>query len=247
MLKRRIYEYFKFLKSLMRTNRLLLWGMWKLTKLPQPAITVFGGARVPLEGKTAQDARKIGYMLAREGFSIITGGGPGIMESANMGAIEYVSENLKECKLGGEQVCKTLFISAGINLTNLNKERTNPYVQNSIITGHFFARKWLLVRYSVGFVIFPGGFGTMDELFEIITLIQCNRMATVPIVLMHKDYWAPLELWIRTRALENGLIDSDDVNIISITDSVEEAVNIIVTRSRASRESVLQDETTNKN
>ena len=108
MLKRRLSEYFKFLKSLMKTNRLLLWGMWKLTKLPQPAITVFGGSKVPLEGKAAQDARKIGYMLAREGFSIITGGGPGIMESANMGAVEYVSENLKECKLNGEQTCKQI-------------------------------------------------------------------------------------------------------------------------------------------
>ncbi|MFA6534841.1 MAG: TIGR00730 family Rossman fold protein [Candidatus Babeliales bacterium] len=246
MLKRRLSEYFKFLKSLMRTNRLLLWGMWKLTKLPQPAITVFGGSRVPLEGKAAQDARKIGYMLAREGFSIITGGGPGIMESANMGAVEYVSENLKECKLNGEQICKPLFISAGINLIKLNKERTNPYVQDNIMTGHFFARKWLLVRYSVGFVVFPGGFGTMDELFEVVTLIQCNRMSKVPIVLMHKDYWAPLELWIRTRALENNLINPEDTNIISITDSVEEAVNIITTRSKKLCESVLQDETTKR-
>jgi uncharacterized protein (TIGR00730 family) len=246
MLKRRLSEYFIFLKSLFKTNYLLLWGMWKLTKLPQPAITVFGGSRVTLNGKAAQDARKIGYMLAREGFSIITGGGPGIMESANMGAIEYVSENLKECKLHGEGRCVPLFISAGINLIKLNREQSNPYVQDNIITGHFFARKWLLVRYSVGFVVFPGGFGTMDELFEVITLIQCNRMSKVPIVLMHKDYWAPLESWIRTRALENGLINPDDIDIISITDNVEEAVNIITTGSRKYMESVLQGETTKR-
>ena len=115
MLKRRLREYFKFLKSLAKTSYLLIRGMWKLTKLPQPAITIFGGSRVPLEGKAAQDARKLGYVLAKEGFSVITGGGPGIMEAANMGAIEFVSENLKECKINGIDKCSPLYISAGIN------------------------------------------------------------------------------------------------------------------------------------
>ena len=128
----------------------------------------------------------------------------------------------------------------------LNKERTNPYVQDNIVMEHFFARKWLLVRYSVGFIIFPGGFGTVDELFEIITLVQCNRMSKVPIILMHKDYWAPIELWIQTRALENNLINPEDINIITLTDSVEEAANLIMTFSRKHTESVLQDQTTKR-
>jgi uncharacterized protein (TIGR00730 family) len=246
MLKRRLHEYFKFLKSLFKTSFLLIRGMWKLTKLPQPAITIFGGSRVPLEGKAAQDAKKLGYRLAKEGFSVITGGGPGIMEAANMGALEFASENLKECKLNGEEGCTPLLISAGIGLLRLNKEGSNRYLQENILMDHFFARKWLLVRYSVGFIIFPGGFGTLDELFEIITLVQCNRMARVPIILMHKDYWAPIDLWIQTRALENKLINPEDANIITITDSVDEAVKQIITYSSKQKESVLQGQTTER-
>ncbi|KKQ32592.1 MAG: hypothetical protein US49_C0006G0043 [candidate division TM6 bacterium GW2011_GWF2_37_49] len=242
----RLREYLKFLKSLMKTNARLMWGMWKLTKLPQPAITIFGGARVLLESKWGQDAKKLANILAREGFSIVTGGGPGIMEAANMGAFQFVSENYKECKLNRKSRCYPKFVSAGIGLIKLNKERANPYVQENIVMEHFFARKWLLVRYSVGFVIFPGGYGTMDELSEILTLVQCNRMTKVPIVLMDRDYWSPLSVWSTTRALEHGLINAEDTKLVRLTDSVEEAANIIITACKKQDSSLLQDEINDK-
>jgi uncharacterized protein (TIGR00730 family) len=247
MFMRRLREYIKFLKSLAKTNIRLMWGMWRLTKLPQPAITIFGGSRVPLDSKWAQDAKKLANILAREGFSIITGGGPGIMEAANMGAMQFVTENVKECKVNGKNHCYPKFLSAGIGLIKLNKEVANQFVQENIVMAHFFARKWLLVRYAVGFVVFPGGFGTMDELSEVLTLIQCNRMSKVPIVLMDSDYWYPLAWWARTRALEHDLIKPEDTTLVRLTDSVEEAANILITACKKQDKSVLQDETSNKN
>lgn len=217
----RFREYGRFLKSLIKMNFRLLWGMWKLTRLPQPAITIFGGSRIPLDSIHAKKATELAKMLASDGFSIITGGGPGIMEAANLGAIEY----LKECKF--DEKCKSMLVSAGIGLIRLNKERVNPYVQENIIMEHFFSRKWLLVRYAVGFVVFPGGFGTLDELFEVVTLVQCNRMAKVPIVLIDKSFWGPLRDWIEHRALVYHLIEEKDTDIIVMTDSVEEAFSII--------------------
>ncbi len=231
---RRIKEYAKFLKSLFKINVRLLWGMWRLTKLPQPAITVFGGSRIPHDSIHAKMATELGKMLAGDGFSIITGGGPGIMAAANQGAIEY----LKECHINGNR-CHNEVVSAGIGLLRLNIEKTNPYLQENIQMTHFFSRKWLLVRYSVGFVIFPGGFGTLDELFEIVTLVQCNRMAKAPIILMDKSYWQPLMEWVDHRALAYQLISPADKNIFTVVDTVEEAFTIIHDCCKGMEKSVL--------
>ncbi|MBS1988371.1 TIGR00730 family Rossman fold protein [Candidatus Dependentiae bacterium] len=220
---RRIKEYSRFLKSLFKTNVRLLWGMWKLTKLPHPAITIFGGSRIALESEVALKAKDLSFKLVDAGFSIITGGGPGIMEAANFGAIEY----LRECDLNSPMCRNRRIVSAGIGLIRLNKEKANPYVQENIVMEHFFSRKWLLVRYSVGFVIFPGGFGTMDELFEIVTLVQTQRMKKLPIVLVDIDYWKPLVDWIDTRALKQGLITKEDVAILKFVDTVDEAFEYI--------------------
>lgn len=222
MFFRRIREYCTFLKSLFRLNSRLLWGMWRLTKFPHPAITIFGGARIPHESIHANMAEELGKKLAGDGFSIITGGGPGIMEAANQGALEY----LGECKVNGAK-CSSKYVSAGIGLLRLNLEKSNPYIQENIVMTHFFARKWLLVRYSVGFVFFPGGFGTMDELFEVVTLVQCNRMAKVPVVLVDSGYWQPLMEWIDHRAITYHLIEPEDKNIITVVDTAEEAFQII--------------------
>jgi len=232
----RIKEYFRFLHSLWKTNIRLLWGMWRLTALPQPAITVFGGSRIAIDSDIAKKAEQLTKLLANSGFSIITGGGPGIMEAANHGALE----SLQECKKNGIK-CVNNVVSAGIGLLRLNKDKFNPYVQKYILMEHFFARKWLLVRYSVGFVIFPGGFGTMDELFEIVTLVQCNRMAKVPIILMDRLYWSPLMDWIETRALKSGLISAGDTSIIRVTDSVQEAADIIKSECIGCEQSILSN------
>jgi uncharacterized protein (TIGR00730 family) len=223
MLLRRLQEYFKFLKSLFRTVWRLLWGMWKLTRLPQPAITVFGGARIANDSPHAQLAIQLTKKLVAHGFSIITGGGPGIMEAANQGAVEY----LKSCDIHDPSCEPHKLVSAGIGLLHLNKEKVNPYVQDNIVMAHFFARKWLLVRYSVGFVVFPGGFGTVDELFEVLTLVQCNRMAKVPVILIDSIFWAPIFDWIDTRALASNLIGPEDKSLISVADTADEAFEII--------------------
>jgi uncharacterized protein (TIGR00730 family) len=222
MLKARLSEYGKFLKSLAVTTWRLLWGMWRLTRFPQPAITIFGGARIQQDTLFAGIARTLAKMLAAHGFSIITGGGPGIMQAANEGAIDC----LRECSVDDKN-CRYRMVSVGVGLIRLNKETANPYVQENIVMAHFFARKWLLVRYSVGFVIFPGGFGTFDELFEIVTLVQCNRMEKVPIVLINKAFWAPLERWIEEQILPHGLISQEDRHIMAIVDTAEEAFEII--------------------
>ncbi len=234
MLYRRCKEYFRFLKSLCKTNLRLLTGMWHLTSFPQPAITVFGGSRVAADSEIAKKTAHLTKLLVNEGFSIITGGGPGIMEAANFGALE----SLKECERNGIK-CINHVVSAGIGLLRLNQDKVNPYVQKYIAMDHFFARKWLLVRYSVGFIIFPGGFGTLDELFEIVTLIQCNRMAKLPIILIDKLYWSPLMDWVETRALKHGLISENDKTIIRVTDDVQEAATIINRECKKHEKSVL--------
>lgn len=234
---RRLKEYIVFLKSFFRTGARLLWGMWKLTKLPQPAITIFGSARVLPSNVICQQARQLAKALAGANFSIITGGGPGIMNAANHGAIDHLKEKHSLEFLQGKEI-----ISAGVGLIKLTKEIENPFVQEHVEMEHFFARKWLLVRYSVGFVVFPGGFGTIDELFEIITLVQCNRMVRVPIVLIGKGYWSPFIEWIQQYTLRDGFIAIQDLSIITLVDSVEEAVEIITKECREITQSMLRNE-----
>lgn len=217
---KRIYEYLRFVKSLIKTNIRLLWGMWKLTKLPQPAITVFGGNRVKKDSIHAKKAFELAKKLTQAGFSVITGGGQGIMEAANQGSYEVAKEY-------GLKNNKTKITSLGITLSSFGRESLNPYIHDRIMMKHFFSRKWLLTRYSIGFVIFPGGFGTFDELFEIITLEQNYKMPDMPIVLMDMDYWQPMIDWIKNTALKQGLIDKKELNLITITDDVEEAVDVI--------------------
>lgn len=212
-------------------NKRLFAGMWKLTKMPQPCVTFFGGARLTLDHQYAKHAAELSKKLADAGYSILTGGGPGIMEAANFGAYSHnqgcaIDPNSPDCKF--EQVG-----SYGIGLTRLNHETYNPYVQEYIIMEHFFERKWLLVRYSVGFAIFPGGFGTLDELFETITLIQTNRMPNTPVVMFGKEYWGPLQDWIQNRAVRDNLLSQSEASLIHFTDDVHEAFMLITTRCKS--------------
>lgn len=237
MLKKRLQEYFKFLKSLINTNFRLLWGMWKLTRLPQPAITIFGSARAQPDSLICKKARQIAKLLAGAEFSIITGGGSGIMNAANEGAIEHLKEKHPEAYLKNTEIN-----SAGIGLVHLNNEPKNPYVQDYIEMSHFFDRKWLMVRYSVGFVFFPGGFGTLDELFELTTLIQCNRMSKVPVILIDKSYWEPLLKWFKEYLLKEKFIDDFDFSIFTILDDIEEAAGIITGECRECKMSAFKKE-----
>jgi uncharacterized protein (TIGR00730 family) len=231
---RRWGAYWHFTKDMFTINWRLFYGMWRLTRLPQPAITVFGGSRISKDNPYSNLAYELSKKLANEGFSIITGGGQGIMEAANQGAFEFAQEKLKECKGWGcnHRQCKKRLVTIGIGVVRLGEEKMNPYTHDIIIMDHFFSRKWMLVRYSIGFVVFPGGFGTMDELFETITLIQTQRMAPMPILLMGKEYWEPLTDWITDQWLKRGLISHGDEKIINVVDCADDAIEIIKKRCK---------------
>lgn len=171
-----------------------------------PCVTVFGSARFPETNPHYQAAREMGARLARMGFTVMTGGGPGIMEAANRGAKEA----------GGRSV--------GCNITLPQEQKPNPYVDRWVEFRYFFIRKVMLVKYSYAFVVMPGGFGTMDELFEAATLIQTGKIKNFPIVLMGKQFYEPLMAFIRETMLKSGTISPGDDRLLLLTDSPEEAM-----------------------
>ena len=187
---------------------------FELFEVPEPCVTVFGSARL-LEGDPHYNmARRLGASLARAGFSVMTGGGPGLMEAANRGAKEA----------GG--------YSMGCNITLPNEQAPNPYLDSYVKFEHFFVRKVMLVKYSCAFVVMPGGFGTLDEAFEIAILIQTRKLSMFPIVLMGTAFWEPIRQFIREKMGGQGLINAEDLSIVKTTDNVEEAVEWIRTGSR---------------
>ena len=184
-------------------------GVWRLSKLKKPVVTVFGGSKIAQGHQYARQAHELGRMLIEHDISVLTGGGPGIMEAANCGAFN------SECN--GHKAR-----SIGIGVKGLELEKRNKCSNEFIITKYFFARKFLLTRYSTAFVIFPGGFGTLDELFEIATLMQTGHLKRFPIVLINIIYWAPLMMLI-DNAQKEGLLLKQDADLIFVTDSLEEA------------------------
>jgi uncharacterized protein (TIGR00730 family) len=173
-------------------------------------ISIFGSARTPASDPYYAKAQETAALLSREGFAVITGGGPGIMEAANRGAFEA----------GG--------LSVGCNIELPFEQGANPYLTRSVTFRYFFVRKMMFVKYSLGFIIFPGGFGTLDELFEALTLIQTRKIRDFPIVLFGSDYWKGLIDWIRDIALKEGKVSEQDLKLLHITDSPEEVVKILI-------------------
>ena len=171
-----------------------------------PCVTVFGSARFGQDHRHYAAAREMGRRLAQAGFAVMTGGGPGIMEAANRGAREA----------GG--------LSVGCNIQLPREQEPNPYLDRFVEFHYFFVRKVMLVKYSYAFVAFPGGFGTLDEIFETATLVQTGKIKDFPIVLMGKDYWAPLMDFLSGTLAREGTIDRADVERILLTDSPEEAL-----------------------
>ncbi|RYG47208.1 MAG: TIGR00730 family Rossman fold protein [Chitinophagaceae bacterium] len=170
-----------------------------------PSITVFGSARFKEDHPYYQQAREFGKRIAALGFTTMTGGGPGIMEAANRGAYES----------GGESV--------GCNIQLPFEQKENPYLHKSVTFEHFFVRKVLLIKYSYAFIIMPGGFGTMDEFFETLTLVQTKTVAQFPIVLFGKEYYRELVETIEDMA-EKGTISTEDMSLVLITDDMDEAM-----------------------
>ncbi len=173
-----------------------------------PAITVFGSARVRTDDPLYAMGRRLGAALAERGYAVITGGGPGIMEAVNRG-----------CKEAGG-------LSVGCNIELPHEQDLNDYVDLGIEFRYFFVRKTMFVKYARGFVIFPGGFGTLDELFESLTLAQTGKIEHFPVVLFGSDYWKGLLDWLRDYALERALISPEDMDLVSITDDPELAAEI---------------------
>ncbi len=174
-----------------------------------PAVSIFGSARAKRNSENYKLAEEIAYLLAKEGYAIITGGGPGVMEAANKGA--------KKAK----------GLSIGLNIRLPEEQKPNPYADLLIEFRYFFARKVMFVKYAKAFVVLPGGFGTLDEFIEAITLIQTQRIESFPVILVRHKFWKPLIHWMDRTLVREGMINREDLDIFSIADTPEEVVEII--------------------
>ena len=194
---------------------------WQFLADFKRTVTFFGSARFKEGNEWYEEARQLGNMLAKDGFSIITGGGPGIMEAANRGAHE-AKEEAKEPEK------KKIGDSIGLNIKLYFEQRINAFVDKAIAFHYFFVRKVMLSYYAQAYVYFPGGFGTLDEAFELMTLVQTKKVPQLPIIFIGKEFWDPLEKLIRETVYEKfDAIDKEDLDIFTIVDSAEEAYEII--------------------
>jgi uncharacterized protein (TIGR00730 family) len=184
-------------------------GIEKLAKLGN-AVSIYGSARLREDNPYYQQAFELAKRLSQQDIAVITGGGPGIMEAANRGAMEGPGA------------------SVGLNITLPEEQVNNPYQDISLSFRYFFVRKFMFVKHAVGFVIFPGGFGTIDELFEALTLVQTNKVKPFPIVLMNNSYWEKMLEWMKTTMREAGCINDEDLKLLHVVDSPDEAAEIII-------------------
>jgi uncharacterized protein (TIGR00730 family) len=185
-------------------------GFEAVEKIDRPAVSFFGSARV-VEGSRAYDlARETARLFGEAGWAVVTGGGPGVMEAANRG-----------CREGGG-------LSVGFNIELPNEQGLNPYVDLALTFNHFYARKTMFVKAAEGFCVFPGGFGTADELFESLTLIQTGKVLDFPVVLVDTAYWQPLLDWVRGRALTEGTVSPDDLALLTVTDEPAVALRTVL-------------------
>jgi uncharacterized protein (TIGR00730 family) len=185
-------------------------GFRLVDEIDRAAATVFGSARVDEDHPAYRAAREAGRLFADAGFAVVTGGGPGVMEAANRGAHEA----------GG--------LSVGFNIELPHEQSANPYIDLGHTFGHFYSRKVMLVKAAEGFLMFPGGFGTLDELFEALTLIQTGKVLNFPVVLFDSDYWTGLIDWLHAHTLAEGMISPDDEQLLFLSDDPREAVGTIV-------------------
>ena len=185
-------------------------GFQAVNRIDRPAVTIFGSARIGEGTATYETARLTGRLFAEAGLAVVTGGGPGVMEAATRGAREA----------GG--------LSVGFNILLPHEQGLNPYCDIELTFKHFYARKTMFVKAAEGFVIFPGGFGTMDELFESLTLIQTGTIGSFPVVLVDSDYWEEMLEWVRDEMLADGLVAPGDLDLLMVTDDPADAVARIV-------------------
>jgi uncharacterized protein (TIGR00730 family) len=187
-------------------------GFEAVERIDRPAVTIFGSARITEQHPAYVAAREAGRLFAEAGFAVVTGGGGGAMEAANRG-----------CKEGGG-------LSVGFNIELPHEQRANAYLDIELTFAHFYARKTMFVKAAEGFVIFPGGFGTLDELYESLTLIQTGKVLHFPVVLFDSSYWDGLLDWTREHVLVGRMISPDDVALLSVTDDPAVAVQVVLER-----------------
>jgi len=209
-------EYPKVLYEWLKIFLFLIIGLWKVLRLNKPRVTFFGGAMLKKDDPYYDLAKNLAQKLVDNNISIITGGGPGIMEAANCGAQESSNKKLK---------FKTLAI--GIRGLKL-QEKLNICAQDSISFDSFFVRKWLLINYSSAFLVFPGGYGTLDELAEVLNLIDTYKIEHVPVILFGKSFWEPIMKWITETSFKHGLINREELKIFTLTDDMEEVFCILL-------------------
>lgn len=186
----------------------LVEGFDKLSVI-QPAVTIYGSARISADDEIYAQAEEIAHRLGKAGFSIITGGGPGIMEAANKGA------------------CEAGVASVGLNIELPEEQICNAYTTKSITFHHFFARKVMLVKYAIAFVIMPGGLGTLDELTEVLTLIQTHKIKPFPVILFNTEYWRGFLDWLQSSVLAKGLISEEDFDLLRVCDHPDEVIETV--------------------
>ncbi|MGA9531009.1 MAG: TIGR00730 family Rossman fold protein [Candidatus Babeliales bacterium] len=194
----------------------LFYGAWHVLKLQKPIVSIFGGSRLPQNHPYAKQAYKLAQMLVSYNITLMTGGGPGIMEAISCAVLESGLPDAQQRVLG-------------IKVKNLReRNKTKQSCHEPFITlDYFFARKWLLTHYSSSFVVFPGGFGTMDELGEILTLMQTHKIQRVPIVLIGTEFWQPLLNWIDLMLVPQNLVDTKERNLFVVSDDLDEACCIV--------------------
>ena len=184
-------------------------GFDAMSAVNVPAVTIYGSARTPADHPHYKMAERIASDLAGEGYGVITGGGPGIMEAANKGAIEA----------GG--------VSVGLNIALPHEQASNPYINFPLQFKYFFVRKVMFLKYSMAFICMPGGFGSLDELFESVTLIQTERIKPFPIILVGNEFWGGLIEWLKDQFIRNGTISEEDLDLIHVMDEPDEVVSFI--------------------
>ena len=185
-------------------------GFEAVDRIDRPAVTMFGSARIRPDDPVYAQAREAASRFAARGWAVVTGAGPGVMEAANRGAKEADG------------------LSVGFNIHLPHEQRSNPYVDLSLTFRHFYVRKTMFVKAAEGFVVFPGGFGTADELFEALTLIQTRKIFHFPVVLVGSDYWEELLGWVRNELLADGMISPEDLDLLYVTDDLDDAVSQVV-------------------
>ena len=214
MLFKMMRAYVHLLVSLLKMSFHITYGIWVISKLKHAPVTIFGGTHLKQTSIYMTKASQLAHKLANNGIPVLTGGGPGIMEAASCGALSV--------KKG------RVITSIGISVKGLETGIEHSVCPRNVIEmDNFPARKWMLINYSQGFAVFPGGFGTMDELMELLTLIQTKKRVKAPIVLIGREYWQDFLDWVHNSALKNGLVSAEDAMLFTITDDVDEAFRLL--------------------